>query len=79
MADMDTYDNEPRTTYDGMHYNTSYAPYADRRIRSYGDLSELQHSSSDPWGRASEGEFNINPHNGLSRLATATPFLENRY
>ena len=71
MADMDTYDNEPRT-YDGMHPRT-HAHYANRRIRSYDDLVESYHSSSDPWSRASEGEFNIYPHNGLSRHAT--PFL----
>lgn len=61
MADMDTYDNEPRT-YDGMH--NTYAPYADRRIRSYGDLVESSDSSSDMWYRKSETEFNINPHCG---------------
>jgi len=69
MADMDTYDNEPRT-YDGMHYTTN-APYMNRRIRSYGDLAEYNYSSSDHWSRASEGEFNINPHHGFSRHATS--------
>jgi len=53
MADMDTYDNEPRT-YDGMPYTNS--PYANRRIRSYGDLVDFNNSSSDPWFRASEGD-----------------------
>lgn len=67
MADMDTYDNEPRT-YDGMDYTYTHGPYANRRIRSYGDLIESSHSSSDPWYRGSEGEFNINPHCGQRRL-----------
>lgn len=67
MADMDTYDNEPRT-YDGMDY-TYYEPHARRRIRSYADLAESYHSSSDPWFRSSEGEFNINPHCGRRACA----------
>ena len=72
MADMDTYDNEPRT-YDGMDYTDTYALYHGRRIRSYGDLVEYNNSSSDHWSRASEGEFNINPHYGSS--LNAPPFL----
>jgi hypothetical protein len=74
MADMDTYDNEPRA-YDGMHDTSSL--YNGRRIRSYGDLFEYQHSSSDHWSRASEGEFNINPHCSCSWHAI--PFLEISY
>jgi hypothetical protein len=74
MADMDTYDNEPRT-YDGMH--NTYAPFLNRRIRSYGDLVECNTSSSDHWSRASEGEFNINPHYGFSQHAP--PFVEYSY
>ena len=70
MADMDTYDNEPRT-YDGMDYTDTYALHNGRRIRSYGDLVEYNNSSSDLWSRASEGEFNINPHHGFSRHATS--------
>lgn len=71
MADMDTYDNEPRT-YDGMHDAYSYGPYAHRRrLRSYHDLVSY-HSSSDPWSRTSEGEFNINPHYGQRWHATPT-------
>lgn len=76
MADMDTYDNEPRT-YDGMDYTYTYALYHGRRIRSYGDLVEYNNSSSDHWSRASEGEFNINPHYGFS--LNAPPFLKNSY
>jgi len=76
MADMDTYDNEPRT-YDGMHYTNTTSLYLNRRIRSYGDLPEYNNSSSDHWSRASEGEFNMNPHNGFS--PHAPPFLENSY
>lgn len=67
MADMDTYDNEPRT-YDGMSY--TYTPYANRCIRSYGDLFDSNISSSDPWSRASEGDFNIYPHSRQSWHAT---------
>ena len=67
MADMDTYDNEPRT-YDGMDYTNTYALYHNRRIRSYGDLVECNNSRSDQWSRASEGEFNINPHYGFSNM-----------
>lgn len=78
MADMDTYDNEPRT-YDGMDYTytNTYELYRNRRIRSYGDLVEYNNSSSDQWSRASEGEFNINPHYGFSQHAP--PSLENSY
>ena len=78
MADMDTYDNEPRT-YDGMDYTytNTYGLYRNRRIRSYGDLVEYNNSSSDQWSRASEGEFNINPHYGFSQHAP--PSLENSY
>lgn len=68
MADMDTYDNEPRT-YDGMDY-TTYSPYSNRRMRTFGDLACSKHHSPDPWSRASEVEFNINPHCGQSRHAT---------
>lgn len=76
MADMDTYDNEPRT-YDGMDYTNTYALYHSRRIRSYGDLVEYKNSSSDQWSRASEAEFNINPHFGFSQHAP--PLLEDSY
>lgn len=76
MADMDTYDNEPRT-YDGMDYTNTYALYHNRRIRSYGDLVEYNNSSSDQWSRASEGEFNINSHYGFSQ--NAPPLLEDSY
>jgi hypothetical protein len=69
MADMDTYDNEPRTSgYDGMPY--TYSPYANRRICSYEDLDESNTPSSDPWFRASEGDFNIYPHSRQSWHAT---------
>jgi hypothetical protein len=69
MADMDTYDNEPRTSgYDGMPY--TYSPYANRRICSYNDLDESNTPSSDPWFRASEGDFNIYPHSRQSWHAT---------
>ena len=67
MADMDTYDNEPRT-YDGMQY--TYSPYANRRICSYEDLDESNTPGSDPWFRASEGDFNIYPHSRQSWHAT---------
>lgn len=77
MADMDTYDNEPRPYADGMHHHHANAHYANRRIRSYGDLVESYHSSSDPWSRASEGEFNIYPHYGLSRHAAT--FFDDSY
>ena len=67
MADMDTYDNEPRT-YDGMQY--IYSPYANRRIRSYDDLVESNTPTPDPGFRAREGDFNIYPHSGQSCHAT---------
>ena len=76
MADMDTYDNEPRT-YDGMSY--SYSPHANRRIRSYDDLVVSNTPTSDPWFRAREGDFNIYPHGGQSWDATpsrAHPFTD---
>jgi hypothetical protein len=73
MADMDTYDNEPRT-YDGMPY--TYSPYANCRIRSYDDLVESNTPTSDPWFRAREGDFNIYPHSGQSWHATPLrPFI----
>lgn len=53
MADMDTYDNEPRT-YDGMSY--PYSPYANRRVLSYDDLVPFNNSSSDLPYRASEDD-----------------------
>ena len=67
MADMDTYDNEPRT-YDGMQY--TYSPYANRRIRSYDDLVESNTPTPDPGFRAREGDFNIYPHSRQSWHAT---------
>jgi hypothetical protein len=75
MADMDTYDNEPRTSgYDGMPY--TYSPYANRRICSYEDLDESNTPSSDPWSRAREGDFNIYPHSRQSWHATPLrPFI----
>lgn len=73
MADMDTYDNEPRT-YDGMQY--TYSPYANRRIRSYDDLVESNTPTPDPGFRAREGDFNIYPHSGQSCHATPLrPFI----
>lgn len=49
MADLDTYGNEPRNTYDG----TTYHP--DRRLRSYEDLEGLR----DTQYRWSKAEFNL--------------------
>jgi len=72
MADMDTYDNEPRA-YDGMNYTTrggynydydyNYYP-SGRRARRYID-------SDDPYGQIYERgelEFNIQPTNAVSSI-----------
>ena len=80
MADMDTYDNEPRA-YDGMNYTTRGGYDYDYNHNYYSRGRRVRHyiDSDDPYGQVYERgelEFNIQPTNAASSIQhRATIFL----